>query len=108
MDSCPLNKRERQGMSFAFVGWTARETAIQASEFAPVRWTRFAPDQWTGARKRPETADLGLVRSRSKEPKAVRGHRGIFPKEHSKEVRELVRQVGCPQTRHCGRLTDGI
>jgi hypothetical protein len=64
-------KRKRQFLSFAFHGWTARENAIQASDFAPVHWTRFAPDQWTGARKRPETADLGLVRSRSKEPKAV-------------------------------------
>jgi hypothetical protein len=59
------------GVSFSFVGWTAGKNAIQASEFSLVRWTRFAPDQWTGARKRPETADLGLVRSRSKEPKAV-------------------------------------
>jgi hypothetical protein len=58
-------------MSFAFVGWTAGKNAIQASEFSPVRWTRFAPIHWISARKRPETADRGLVRSRSKEPKAV-------------------------------------
>jgi len=37
------------GVSFSFVGWTAGKNAIQASEFSLVRWTRFAPDQWTGA-----------------------------------------------------------
>jgi hypothetical protein len=58
-------------LSFAFIGWTARKNRLQASEFAPVRWTRFAPIHWTGACKRPETADLALVRSRSKAPKAV-------------------------------------
>ena len=36
-------------MSFALIGWTARETAIQASEFAPVHWTRFAPIYWTAS-----------------------------------------------------------
>ena len=61
MTSSPLIKPERQGVSFAFVGWTARETAIQASEFAPVHWTRFALVQWTGAPKHLKTADLRLV-----------------------------------------------
>ncbi len=51
----PPIKPERQDLSFALIGWTARETAIQASEFAAVRWVRFAPIHWTGARIRPET-----------------------------------------------------
>ena len=37
MHSSPLNKHERQGMSFAFVGWTAGKNAIQASEFSLCR-----------------------------------------------------------------------
>ena len=37
-------------------GWTTRKNAIPASEFALVRWTGFAPDQWTGASKTIEFA----------------------------------------------------
>ena len=55
MTSSPLIKPERQDVSFAFIGWTARKNAIQASEFALVRWTRFALIEWTGARKHLET-----------------------------------------------------
>ena len=33
MTSSPLIKPERQGVSFALIGWTARETAVGEPEF---------------------------------------------------------------------------
>jgi hypothetical protein len=36
-----IRKPQNAGMAFALIGWTAGKNAIQASEFAPVHWTRF-------------------------------------------------------------------
>ena len=74
-------------LSFALIGWTARETAIQASEFAQVRWTRFALVEWTGARKHLKTggsrvgsimiegAEVSPVNDRKKSTDPPRVHR---------------------------------
>ena len=80
----PLNKRERQGMSFALIGWTGRETAIQASEFAPVHWTRFAPVHWTGARNHLKTGGSRVG------PSAIEGAEGS-PVNDRKKSTDLTR-----------------
>ena len=75
------------GLSFALIGWTARETAIQVSEFALVRWTGFALVEWTGARKHLKTggsrigsimiegAEVSPVNDRKKSTDPPRVHR---------------------------------
>ena len=72
MTSSPLIKPERQGMSFAFVGWTADKTAMQASEFAPVCRRVGICGIWRSARRdRAQFRDFDSQFVGRKEPKFV-------------------------------------